>query len=63
MQENSKDFYSKSEVEEMLRRTEKMNMILKLLKNMTAIDELRKQVELLLAIKGVIISLLIPILF
>ena len=49
--QNSKDFYSKSEVEEMLRRT-KNEYDLKVVENMTIIDELRKQVELLLRNQG-----------
>jgi len=46
-----KDFFSKKEVEEIIRRT-KNEYDLKVVENMTIIDELRKQVELLLRNQG-----------
>jgi hypothetical protein len=48
---NSKDFFSKKEVEEIIRRT-KNEYDLKVVENMTIIDELRKQVELLIRNQG-----------
>ena len=49
--QNNKDYYSKSEVEEIIRKT-KNEYDLKVVENMTIIDELRKQIDLLLRNQG-----------
>ena len=51
MIQNSKNFYSQKEVEEIIERT-KNEYNLKVVENMTIIDELRKQVDLLLRNQG-----------